>query len=165
MEAKRTETEIEHKRGTRQRQQHPTALLRSLPPSPSRQTASPAFARRSAILAEGQREELGESRVNAMADLDRDDDDSGSASSCETTVDRVPLPSHARHRGAPFAAKGGFRELSLRCDYDEDASSLAEEEDGDMTLMLPDECLVLVFRKLGVSDLARCSLVCKRWHT
>ncbi|CAI5487307.1 unnamed protein product [Closterium sp. Naga37s-1] len=33
----------------------------------------------------------------------------------------------------------------------------------DLTANLPDDCLVHVFRKLGTSDLARCSLVCRRW--
>lgn len=40
---------------------------------------------------------------------------------------------------------------------------LADPE--DLISNLPDECLALAFRKLEQGDLARCSLVCRRWMT
>lgn len=39
-----------------------------------------------------------------------------------------------------------------------------QEDDGDGTLALPDECLAIIFQKMGATDRNRCSLVCKRWH-
>ncbi|KAH7351732.1 hypothetical protein KP509_19G012600 [Ceratopteris richardii] len=35
----------------------------------------------------------------------------------------------------------------------------------DFTTLLPDECLSIVFQKLGTNDRNRCSLVCKRWYS
>ncbi|XVE98883.1 hypothetical protein REPUB_Repub03eG0147600 [Reevesia pubescens] len=35
---------------------------------------------------------------------------------------------------------------------------------GDLTLILPDECLAWVFSKLGCHDRNNCCLVCKRWR-
>ncbi|KAJ7542573.1 hypothetical protein O6H91_09G001400 [Diphasiastrum complanatum] len=41
-----------------------------------------------------------------------------------------------------------------------------QEKDGeakDVSMLLPDECLGLIFHRLSVEDRNRCSLVCKRW--
>ncbi|KAE8657961.1 hypothetical protein F3Y22_tig00116976pilonHSYRG00200 [Hibiscus syriacus] len=44
------------------------------------------------------------------------------------------------------------------------SSSSSFRHSGDLSLALPDECLALIFGKLGCHDRNNCSLVCNCWN-